>query len=159
MKKSLIISAFLCCFLITQAAVAQETQTTTPVENSAPAPQKVASAPTTYSNGSDSSCCERPCGDCWCQYVRYEPRYYTTKHCVEERVPCTKQCCRKVPRYYQVERCRMVPEKYTETKCCYENEYYCVPDCKVCKKVVCEQKCEMVPKYYWKRTCNAQCAQ
>lgn len=152
MKKSLLLSAFFCCFLVTQVAFAQE-QTPAPMEKVA-APVQQTSARPASTNSNDPACCDTPCGDCWCLYVHYEPCYYTTKRCVEERIPCTKQCCRKVPKYYQVERCRMVPEKYTETVCKYENEYYCEPDCKVCKKTVCDQHCTYKPKYYWKRTCN-----
>ena len=98
--------------------------------------------------------CDQPTNDTYRLYVHYEPCYYSTKRCEEERIPCKKKCYRKVPRYYQVERCRMVPEKYCETVCKYETECYEVDDCKVCKKWVCDQHCKYVPKYYWKRECD-----
>lgn len=93
-------------------------------------------------------------GNCWCMYVHYNPCYYTTKRCVEEKIPCTKRCCRMVDQYYQVEKCRMVPEKYCETACRKVPEYYDVPDCKICYKTVCDQHCKYIPQYYWKHTCG-----
>lgn len=102
----------------------------------------------------DHPCEDQKVGECWCKYCHYEPCYYTTRHCVEEKIPCKKRCCRYVPKYYQVDRCRYVPQHYCETICRQEPEYYYVDDCKTCKKWVCEQHCKYVPKYYWKRTCG-----
>lgn len=98
--------------------------------------------------------CDQPLNDCWCRYVHYKPCYYTTQRCVEEKIPCKKNCVRYVPKYYQVQRCRYVPEYYNETYCRQEPEYYCVDDCKTCTKVVCDQHCKMVPEYYWKHICG-----
>src|SRR5947209_5537823 len=61
--------------------------------------------------------CEQPVNDCYCKYVRYKPCYYTVNRCIEEQVPCQRQCCRYVPKYYQVQRCRYVPQYYCETCC------------------------------------------
>lgn len=108
---------------------------------------------------------DQACGECYCLMVHYEPCYYTTQRCVEERVPCKKQCVRYVDKYYEVQRCRQVPEYYTETYCQKVPECYEVDDCKICKKMVCDQHCKYVPKYYWKHTvtgactpCNTGCA-
>lgn len=108
----------------------------------------------------DSCCGESPTGDCICRYVRYEPCYYNTSRCVDEQVPCVKQCCRYRPEYYQVQRCRYVPQYYCETRCRQVPEYYNVTEYKCCKRVVCEPQCRYIPRYYWKRTCcpeNACC--
>lgn len=131
MNKLLQFGAMFCCLFLAQNLSAQD--------NCCP-PQ--------------DQCCDQPTNDAYRLYVHYEPCYYTTKRCVEERIPCKKKCYRKVPRYYQVERCRMVPEKYCETCCKYETECYEVDDCKVCTKVVCDQHCKYVPKYYWKHVCE-----
>lgn len=98
--------------------------------------------------------CDQPANDCWCKYVHWEPCYYTTQRCIQEAIPCQKQCCRMVPKYFQVQRCRYVPQYYCDTVCRYEPEYYCVPDCKYVNKVVCDQHCRYVPKTYWKHTCG-----
>ena len=100
-------------------------------------------------------CEDKPCGDCWCQYVRYELSYYTTQRCVEKQVPYKKKCCRYVPKYYEVQRCRYIPEYYTETICRNVPEFYCEDACKTCQEWVCEEQCEYVPKYYWKRVCSS----
>ncbi len=112
--------------------------------------------------GNSASCPEdhpvadQATGDCWCMYVHYKPCYYTTKRCVEEKIPCKKTCCRQVDQYYEVDRCRWVPEHYTETCCKKVPEYYEVDDCKICQKVVCDQHCEYVPQYYWKHVCGQE---
>lgn len=137
MNKLLQFGALFCCLFLSQNLSAQE--------NCCP-PQQECPA--------DHLCDDQPTSDAYRLYVHYEPCYYTTKRCVEERIPCKKKCYRKVPRYYQVERCRMVPEKYCETCCKYETECYEVDDCKICKKVVCDQHCKYVPKYYWKHVCE-----
>ncbi len=102
--------------------------------------------------------CDQPCdqatNDTYRLFVHYEPCWYTTKRCVEEKIPCKKKCYRKVPCYSQVERCRMVPEKYCETVCTYKTECYEVDDCKTCTKVVCDKHCKYVPRYYWKHVCE-----
>lgn len=108
--------------------------------------------------------CDASTGDCWCRYVHYEPCYYSTPRCVEEKIPCKKLCTRYVPKYYQVQRCKYVPQYYTETFCKQECETYEVDDCKTCTKTVYDQHCRYVPKYYWKHvcgdnTCNAPCPQ
>lgn len=97
---------------------------------------------------------DAPDGMCYCRYVHYQPRYYTTKRCVEECYTCPKKCCRYVPQYYEVKKCRYVPEYYTETHCRQVPEYYEVQECKTCKKVICEPQCEYVPTYYWKCECK-----
>lgn len=102
----------------------------------------------------DQACGDTATGDCWCRYVHYEPCYYTTQRCVEERVPCTKTCTRYVPKYYQVQRCRYVPQYYCETYCKQEPECYQVEDCKIVQKTVCDQHCRYVPRYYWKHICG-----
>jgi len=128
----------------------------------------------------DGACCvpsDQPCDENYQLMCRQEPCYYNDWKCMEEKIPCKKQCvrsvpqyyevekcrmvpekynvtaCRYVPQYYQVEKCRMVPEKYKESACRYVKECYEVDDCKTCKKWVCEQKCKLVPKYYWKHNC------
>lgn len=101
----------------------------------------------------DHPCADQPTGDCWCLYTHYEPRYYCTQRCVEEKVPCQKKCCRMVPKYYEITKCRMVPEYYTETVCREEKEYYFEEDCKICKKWVEDTHCEYVPSTYWKHVC------
>lgn len=98
---------------------------------------------------------DQPMNECYCLYVRYNPCYYTTKHCVEEQVPCKRKCCRTVPKYYEVQRCKYVPQYYTETCCKNEKEYYYVDETKTCKKWVSQQECKYVPEYYWKHTCGA----
>ena len=108
--------------------------------------------------------CDQPVNDCWCRYVHWQPVYYQTQRCVEEQVPCQKNCCRMVPKYFQVQRCKYVPEYYSETYCRYEPEYYCVPDCRTVTRTVCDTHCKYVPQYYWKHTCGetscqAQCPQ
>lgn len=110
-----------------------------------------------YNNMQNSTCdtaCDQPVNDCWCRYVHWQPCYYQTTRCVEEQVPCQKNCCRMVPKYYQVQRCKMVPEYYTETVCRNEPEYYCVPDCQTVTRTVCDTHCKYVPQYYWKHTCG-----
>lgn len=112
-----------------------------------------------YYSTQDRPCEDQPMNDCWCLYVHYEPCYYNTKRCIEEKVPCKKQCCRYVPQYYEVDRCRYVPQYYKETCCRYVPQYYCVDDCKTCYKWVCDQHCKYVPQYYWKHVCGqAGCA-
>lgn len=95
-------------------------------------------------------CREQPTGQCYCQYVRYEPRPYTTTRCVEERYNCPKTCCRMVPEYFQVQKCRYVPEYYCETRCKQVPQYYEVQECKTRYKTICEPQCDYVPKYYWR---------
>lgn len=113
----------------------------------------------------EGPCGDQSTGDCWCKYVRYKPCYYTTKRCVEEKIPCKKKCCRYVDQYYEVQKCRMVPEYYTEQACKKVPEVYYVDDCKTCKKWVCDQHVKYVPEYYWKHVCgdnsgcNAPCPQ
>lgn len=99
-------------------------------------------------------CCEQPCGECYCRYVRYQPCYYTTTRCVQEQVPCTRKCCRYVQVPYQVQRCTYVPQYYCETRyrCC--PEYYDVPDCKCVTRTICEPQVRYTPKYFWKRECR-----
>lgn len=104
----------------------------------------------------DGACCvpsDQPCDENYQLMCRQEPCYYKDWKCIEEKIPCKKQCVRSVPQYYEVEKCRMVPEKYKESACRYVKECYEVDDCKTCKKWVCEQKCKLVPKYYWKHNC------
>ncbi|NGX61523.1 MAG: hypothetical protein K940chlam9_01009 [Chlamydiae bacterium] len=101
----------------------------------------------------EECCAEEATGECYCEYVRYEPRHYTTTRCVEEQVPCPRTCCRYVPEYYEVQKCRYVPEYYCETKCRMKPEYYEVCDYKCVKRTICEPQCEYVPKYYWKHSC------
>lgn len=116
----------------------------------------------TVQSAYSQDCCPsegEACGECYCKFVRYEPRYYNTTRCVEERIPCQKKCYRMVPKYCEVQRCRMVPEYYTETVCTQERECYMVDDCRTCKRVICEPQCEYVPRYYWKHVCNDPCAQ
>jgi len=114
---------------------------------------------TQYGYAQDSACCpeEKPVGECYCLYARYEPCYSNCWKCVEEQVPCTKKCCRMVPKYYECQKCRYVPQYYTETRCKYVPEYYNVEECKTSKKWVCEKKCTYVPKYYWKHSCQPTC--
>ncbi len=104
----------------------------------------------------DGACCvpsDQPCGESYQLMCRQEPCYYNDWKCIEEKIPCKKQCVRCVPQYYEVTKCRMVPQEYKETCCRYVKECYEVDDCKTCKKWVCEQKCKLVPKYYWKHNC------
>lgn len=129
MKKWFVIGAFLCGILGVQTSYAQ------------------------CGGRQSDACCDKPTGECYCKYVRYEPCYYTTKRCIDEQVPCVKRCCRMKPEYYQVRCCRMVPEYYYVTKCRQCPEYYDVTEYKCQKKVICEPQCKYVPKYYWKRTC------
>ncbi len=118
-----------------------------------------------YGGGNDCGACQSDCGspcdqptnNCYCQYVRYQPYYYSTKRCVQECVPCSKKCCRWVPQYYQVQRCRYVPEYYCETRCKQVCEYYDVPDCKYYNRVICEPQCTYIPQYYWKYSCGNNC--
>lgn len=106
----------------------------------------------------DQACGDVATGDCWCLYCHYEPCYYTTKHCVEEQIPCKKKCWRTVPQQYEVQRCRYVPQYYTETCCRNVKECYEVDDVKCCKKWVCQQNVKYVPRYYWKQTCATPAA-
>lgn len=114
-----------------------------------------------YANNDGSECCpaDTKTGECYCLYCHYEPCYYCTCRCVEEKIPCKKQCCRYVPKYYDCQRCRYVPQYYCETYCRYEPEYYCVDDCKTCTKYVYDKHCKYVPKYYWKHTCDTNARQ
>ncbi|MDR3623889.1 MAG: hypothetical protein P4L16_01975 [Chlamydiales bacterium] len=98
--------------------------------------------------------CDQPTNDCWCRYVHWQPCHYQTQRCVEEQIPCQKQCCRMVPKYYQVQQCKYVPQYYTVTVCRNEPEYYCEPDCKTVQRTVCDTHCRYVPQYYWKHVCN-----
>lgn len=107
----------------------------------------------------EACCGDRPTGECYCMYVRYNPCYYCVPRCVEEQIPCQRKCWRYVPRYYEVERCRYVPQYYKETYCRQEPECYYVQDCKTCKKIVYDQCCDYTPEYYWKHTCGNPCAQ
>lgn len=102
--------------------------------------------------------CDQPCGNCYCQYVHYEPCYYTTQRCIEEQVPYTRKCCRYVPQYYEVQRCRYVPQYYTETCCRQVPEYYDVQEYRCCKRTICEPQCKYIPRYYWKHECRPSCA-
>lgn len=138
MNKLLQFGALFCCLCLSQGIAADN-------NNNNCCPEKCPE---------DHPCPDTPTNDAYRLYVHYEPCYYTTKRCCEERIPCKKKCYRKVPRYYEVERCRMVPEKYCETVCKYETECYEVDDCKVCKKWVCDTHCKYVPKYYWKHECE-----
>ena len=104
----------------------------------------------------DGACCapsDQPCGESYQLMCHQEACYYNDWKCIEEKIPCKKQCVRSVPQYYEVTKCRMVPQEYKETACRYVKECYEVDDCKTCKKWVCEQKCKLVPKYYWKHNC------
>ena len=95
-----------------------------------------------------------PC-TCYCPVTKYNPCYYTVKHCVKEPYTVQKQCCRMVPQYCEKQCCRYVPQYYTKTTCKYVPEYYCVPVQKCREKVVCEQKCRYVPCTYMKKiTCE-----
>lgn len=152
MKKFIQLSAIFFGLIISQNAYSQ---------NQSNSCEPVTCAPT---------CCEQPdtaCGEEWKLMCHQQPCYYNDWKCVEEKVPCKKQCCRLVPKYYEVDKCRYVPQHYKETYCRYEKENYEVDDCRTCKKWVCEQKCKYVPKYYWKHVCNdnaqvakpANCAQ
>lgn len=106
----------------------------------------------------DQPCSDQACNDCWCLYVHYEPCYYCVNRCVEEQVPCKKQCVRYVNKCYEVQRCKYVPQYYTETYTRQEPEYYCVDDCKTVQKTVQDVCCKNVPRYYWKHVCgNANC--
>ena len=58
---------------------------------------------------------EKPVGDCYCLYCRYEPCYYNKWHCNYVPKYCYKKCCRYVPQYYQKKCCRYVPQYYYET--------------------------------------------
>lgn len=102
----------------------------------------------------DAACGEQSTNECYCRYVRYEPRYTNCPRVVEDRVPCTKTCTRVVPQYYEVEKCRMVPQYYKEKYCVNRTECYQVPDTKICKRIVYDQKCDYVPRYYWKHNCG-----
>jgi hypothetical protein len=108
--------------------------------------------------GYGGDCCDQPCGECICKYVRYEPVYYSTKRCIEEQIPCTKTCCQYVPEYYQVQKCRYVPQYYCETRCRQVPQYYCVQEFKCARRVICEPQCTYVPRYYWKHECRNPCA-
>jgi hypothetical protein len=107
--------------------------------------------------GEQNRPCERPAGECWCKWVKYEPCYSTTYKCCEERIPCTRKCYRRVPCYYQVKCCRMVPQYYCKTCCRYKTECYDVPDCKICKKMVPCRHCKWIPRCYWKKSCEPTC--
>jgi len=100
------------------------------------------------------ACPQVPDTECdeWKLMCHQQPCPYNSWKCVEEQVPCKKQCCRYVPKYYEVDKCRYVPQHYKETYCRYEKENYEVEDSRTCKKWVCEQKCKYTPKYYWKHT-------
>lgn len=103
------------------------------------------------------TCCDQPVQqECWVKYCHMEPCYYTTCRCVEDRIPCTRQCCRYVDQQYEVTKCRYVPQYYCETCCRKVPEYYSVPDCKICKRYVQDQHCRYVPRYYWKHVCAPQ---
>lgn len=125
MKKMLQIGAFLCGLLLVQSGFAQY---------AAPngGAYQVSECPTQFSDRcpEDHPHPDQPCGDCYCLMVHYEPCYYTTQRCVEEQVPCKKQCVRYVDKYYDCQRCRMVPEYYTETYCQKCPECYEVDDCR-----------------------------
>ena len=102
-------------------------------------------------------CCEQQdceCGEEWKLMCHQQACHYNDWKCVEEKVPCKRQCCRYVPKYYEVDKCRYVPQHYKETYCRYEKENYEVDDCRTCKKWVCEQKTKYVPRYYWKHVCG-----
>ncbi len=165
MKKLLLLGAVLCGFLITQNAYSQDTS-----RNYVNRPQNTNWQYDGRYDGpvaGDNQCCpedhavpDQPLNDCYCLYVHYEPCYYQTCRCVEEKIPCKKKCWRKVPRYYECQRCKMVPQYYNECVCKYENECYEVDDCKCCYKNVYDTHCKYTPKYYWKHSCGDNpCAQ
>ncbi len=160
MKKFLSLTILACCLFCTQYGYSDEPAK---MDQSAKATKASKNNPS-RAEANNECPAEHPAnpedqatGECYCLYVRYCPRYYTTQKCVEEQIPCTKTCCREVPEQYEVKRCRMVPEYYTE--CCtrMRKETYEVPDCKTVKKMVCEEHCEYVPEYYWKHTCGNPC--
>lgn len=102
-------------------------------------------------------CCDQPCGECWCKFVRYDPCYYNCWRCEDCPRTCKQRCCRYVPQYYQVQRCRWVPQYYCQTVCCSQPQYYYVDRCINCKKWVCDRKCQYIPRYYYKQCCQPVC--
>lgn len=111
------------------------------------------------SYGGGEGCCpsERPVGDCYCLYCRYEPCYYNKWHCHYEPKYCYKRCCRQVPQYYQKQCCRYVPQYYCQTCCRYCPQYYTTCTCHYVPKYTCERCCRYVPRYYYKHTCQPTC--
>lgn len=115
-----------------------------------------------YNNGCEqpADCAqsyEKPCGDCYCLYCKYEPCYYNKKHC--EYVPkyTYKKCCKYVPQYYQKRCCRYVPQYYYQTCCKQVPQYYYTCQCHYEPKYTCEKCCTYKPKYYYKHVCEPTC--
>lgn len=108
--------------------------------------------------GDDCGCpCDQPVGDCICKYVRYQPSYYSTTHCYQEAIPCSKTCCQMVPQYYEVQRCRYVPQYYSVTCCRQVPQYYQVPYNRYVTRTYCQPHVRYIPTYYWKRECRPTC--
>ncbi len=145
MKKFFQMSLIFCGVFFSQAAFAEDGCCNVAAASSADRP--VVEQPVSQP--------ERPTGDCWCMYCKYEPYYVNQWRCVEENKYSQVKRCKYVPKYYEVQRCRYVPQYYTETVCRQEPEYYTETVCTPCKKWVCDKKCQYKPRYYWKRTCNA----
>ena len=107
------------------------------------------------------NCCqprEKPCGDCYCLYCKYEPCYYNKWRCEYCPKYCYKKCCRYVPQYYQKQCCRYVPQYYYQTCCRQVPQYYYTCSCHYVPKWRCERCCKYVPKYYYKHVCQPTCA-
>lgn len=101
--------------------------------------------------------CDQPCGDCYCLYCHYQPKYYCTYRCEYEPKYCYKKCCRYVPQYYQQCCCRYVPQYYYKTCCRQVPQYYYTCECNYCKKYVPETHCKYEPCYYYKHTAAPTC--
>lgn len=167
MKKLLQIGTVFFCMIAT-SAFAQDSSCPCPVNQSyAPVNSgcPVNSAPIAQTR--DSGCdytsqesapgehaCDQPVNDCWCKYVRYNPCYYYTQRCVQDCIPCQKQCCRMVPQYYEVQKCRYVPQYYSEQACRQVPQYYTVCENKYSNRYVSDKHVRWVPQYYWKHTCG-----
>ncbi len=110
-----------------------------------------------YDQGNAGAPCEKPVGDCYCLYCKYEPCYYNKTHCDYVPKYTYKKNCRYVPQYYQKQCCRYVPQYYCQTCCRQVPQYYYTCQCHYVPKYTCERCCKYVPKYYYKHTCAPSC--
>ncbi len=114
-------------------------------------------------NNSDAcALTERPVGDCYSLYYKYEPCYYNKWHCKYVPQFIQKKHCRMVPQYYEKTYCRYIPQYYSKISCHQVPKYCYTTNCRYVPKYTCERCCKHAPKYYYKHTsrpiCGTPCA-
>ncbi|EFB41065.1 conserved hypothetical protein [Parachlamydia acanthamoebae str. Hall's coccus] len=111
-------------------------------------------APQGGEGGEAGACGEYAVGDCYCLFVKYEPRYCNKYRCEWDTQSYQVQRCRQVPETYQKTCCRYVPQYYQVDCVRYVPQYYCTTETRQVPRYVCDRECKYVPKYYYKRICN-----